>query len=370
MGNPFDKGGGGGGGGGRRRVNVYAGDGSGRVVGTREVDDPRVTAVDEAGGFADADGVWHYSSGAGGGGVEGAPEIPGELMAFLEELGLSARSARQMSEELFGQTRPLRTGTTDKLLAHLRGEAVPDFQLFGQLPAGTQQRLQQVAVPEREILERQFRNARQSTIDSAGGRGGALTRSLADLEAQRAFGVTAHEANALNRQMQLELAQGDVNRAAFGQALQTGFGAPSTAISGVTASGGLSGVGANTLANLFGTEAGLFNASRDRSLATLGLLGGLLGGSAGRSGSSEQAKKGNLTGIAQGIAKGACWVAAALYGRGTPEWYAARRYMGARLGRVVAYRLLGPLVAAGARRSGRIRAALRPYFDRAVWEGA
>lgn len=346
-------GGGGGGGGGRHTVNVY--DQEGNIIGTRETDRPGITAFDNQGGFADENGVWH-AGGAGGPESPGegfaGPEIPPELFEFLNELTTSSRMAREMGQELFGLTRPLRTDTVDTLTRVLRGERPQNFRVFA---------------PEREALESQFTNAREATISGSPARGGAMSNQLRDLEVARALGISSQEA--------------DVSRRGFAAALETGFGTPSTALSGVLGAGNLSGQGAGTLANVFGSQAGLagsafgtqadlFNASGNRALATLGLLGQLMGGSAGRSGSSEQAKKSNLTNIAQGVAKGACWVAAVLYGRGTPEWHAARRWMLAGRWRLAVYVATGPWVAWGATRSARLRWALRPYFDRAVWEGA
>lgn len=90
----------------------------------------------------------------------------------------------------------------------------------GRLPASIENLFQGAGSNvERDILERQFQNARARTIEGVGGRGGALDRNLAALEGQRALGV----AGIAGRQAQVRQ---NLASQLFGVATQAGLGAP------------------------------------------------------------------------------------------------------------------------------------------------
>lgn len=80
------------------KVNVYADDGSGRIIGTREVNEG-VTAVQADGSWADAQGRWH-SAGEGGGPPAQAP--PGTVLEADTPQGKAEAEARRQ-QYLAGQ---------------------------------------------------------------------------------------------------------------------------------------------------------------------------------------------------------------------------------------------------------------------------
>jgi len=82
------------------------------------------------------------------------------------------------------------------------------------------------------------------------------------------------------------------------------------------------------------------------------------------------------TGGGLGVIAGLCWVAAAIYGRSSPEFICAWLWLNygwqGRIAEVVRrlYRSVGPRLASHVTRHAWLRSALRPLFDMAVRRGA
>lgn len=83
-----------------------------------------------------------------------------------------------------------------------------------------------------------------------------------------------------------------------------------------------------------------------------------------------------ILGAALGAAAGGgCWIAAAIYGDGTPAFYRARNFIMHKWTGLVAdatryvYRVVGPWLAPRVRRHAWLRRALKPLFDAAVRRG-
>lgn len=109
-------------------------------------------------------------------------------------------SSVNSAEGIMGQTNPLRQITASSLFNVLSGNNDPNMRVFA---------------PERESLEGQFSQARNSIISNTPNQGGQLNKSLSDLEVARAQSVAGLQSN--------------VRQKAFEDALRTGFGvAPQT----------------------------------------------------------------------------------------------------------------------------------------------
>jgi len=123
-----------------------------------------------------------------------------------------ARNIRDISQQLYGETAGLRSGTTDVLNRVLAGERPEQFRIFA---------------PEREAVESQFRNARESILASTPARGGQLNTLLANTDLARAGTLSQMDA--------------DIRRSAFDQALRTGYGVPALSLGGLGSAGGIFG---------------------------------------------------------------------------------------------------------------------------------
>jgi len=221
-----------------------------------------------------------------------------------------AGTQEQIAREMFGQTAGLRGGSVDTLQRVLAGERPENFRIFA---------------PEREAVESQFRTARENIIASSPARGGQLNELLAGTDRARAQTLGGMEA--------------DIRRQAFLQALSVGFGAaPAIGLGAFQNAGQLF----STIANR--NETGVMGKN-----SAFGSIGGQLSG----------------MGAAAG---GGCWIAAALYGYDTPEFYLARCWIFTLWRGPVAavvrwlYRRYGERAA----RCPWLVARLRPLFDRAV----
>jgi len=221
----------------------------------------------------------------------------------------AGQEIRDMSRELFETTSGLRSETLGTLNRVLAGERPENFRIFA---------------PEREAVESQFRSARENIIASSPARGGQLNRLLAGTDIARAQTLGGMEA--------------DVRRSAFEQSLGLGFQTPVVSLAGL------------------GSAAGIFGAAANRSQQDV---------AGGKSGA------GSLVGLAAAAAI-ACWIAEALYGRGSREFYLARLWIFELWEGPVAdvtralYRRFG----ARAARCPWLVACLRPLFDRAVRNAA
>jgi hypothetical protein len=119
-----------------------------------------------------------------------------------------ANQQSQLAQQLFAEGAPLRGLSNAQLLAYLAGGGVPPsvtmsapntygldtFMQSGELPVALQPSplpsVPDLTAANRGVLESQFTNARNRTIEGADARGGQLNTALADLEAKRAAGVT------------------------------------------------------------------------------------------------------------------------------------------------------------------------------------
>lgn len=190
----------------------------------------------------------------------------GRRKAKAEEQALDIGEQQfNIAKELYTTARPLRLAGTNALQSFVLGGGLPnalqtpeperyglnEFLETGELPTAVD--VAPSTALNRDVLERQFTRARESAIAQAPTLGGALASSLTDLEAQRALGVTAIEAqaNETTRQLaqqlfgvglDLEQREVDTDRrrrdALFAAALGIGSGAPATALGGLAGASG------------------------------------------------------------------------------------------------------------------------------------
>jgi len=174
------------------------------------------------------------------GGIQGKEAQDKATKSLMDILRQQTSSA----SGILAQTGPLRSLTASNLAAVLGGGRTENMRVFA---------------PEREAIESQFTRAKENII--AGGQpGGALTRSLGDVNIARAQSVAGLES--------------DVRRRAFEDALRIGFGAaPSTVFPAFQGA-------ANSLTNLAGMGAqqqSAAGAGLGSSAAILALLAGKQG---------------------------------------------------------------------------------------------
>lgn len=190
----------------------------------------------------------------------------GRRKAKAEEQALDIGQQQfDIAKELYTTARPLRLTGVNALQGYLTSGVLPyaldtpeperyglnEFLETGELPTAVD--IAPSTALNRDVLERQFTRARESAIAQAPTLGGALASSLTDLEAQRALGVTAIEAQAneatrqLSQQLfgvglDLEQREVDTDRrrrdALFAAALGLGTGESSTALGGLAGASG------------------------------------------------------------------------------------------------------------------------------------
>lgn len=119
-------------------------------------------------------------------------------------------------------------------LAGLRGQTLGTLSQVaeGEVPQAVQDLFTNVGGAERDILERQFQNARSNLMESTGNIGGSLTRNLGALEASRAIAIAQQEAARTNQQREMA-------RGLFGLATEQGLDAPGQQAGLLAQAGGL-----------------------------------------------------------------------------------------------------------------------------------
>ncbi|MBI3937144.1 MAG: hypothetical protein HY323_09220 [Betaproteobacteria bacterium] len=130
----------------------------------------------------------------------------------------------------------------------------PVLDIFQSILRGERPSTLKVFAPERETLEAQFGRARENVIGTTPARGGLLTRMLGDLETERARAVTGLES--------------DVRKAAFPMAASLAFGAPLSALPGISAAGAQFG----DLAERLAQEQAGFGRTVGQTAAKIGMM--------------------------------------------------------------------------------------------------
>jgi hypothetical protein len=187
----------------------------------------------------------------------------------------------ELANALLEETQPFRR----RLRASLGIESDPTVARIDVAPAPVKFA---VTPAERDTLESQFRNARESVLAHAPVRGGALVRALVDLDTDRALAVTGLESEVARRNTVLENAAIDrdvaARTAAANLAAQIGFSAPGTAIPALsTAAGAFSPAAGGAVVNpalaatsgaagAFGATAAAASAREQAAGASLGQL--------------------------------------------------------------------------------------------------
>ena len=280
--------------------------------------------------------------------------------------GAAAGQQAEIAQQLFRQSGPLRDllfGTPGtSAVAAQPGRFIPGNESEGfQFPGiagspavlGTSGLLQGLLTQptgvfpaERDTLESQFSRAREGILSGGPARGGLQSTLLANLESERAAGLTGLASMGQQRQIENIFRTGG---------LVTGQNQLSL--------GGL-GSAAGTFSNLAGQRAALAGQLGQAAglTAGLGMAGKGAGGAAAGKGAAETA----ATLAAGGGAF--CWIAAALYGYGTEEFRLARRWIFEEWNSPLAilsrflYRTFGQRIATWPL----ALRMLRPWFDLAV----
>ena len=123
--------------------------------------------------------------------------------------GVSAAQLQQLGQELFQTTRPLLTGGADILTRVMQGQRPSQLGPFA---------------PAYESIGQAYNTAREQALQTIPGRGGAMVRSLTDIEKARAGAVGDLEASqrqwALDQGLQLGFGLQPTVASAFGSAAQ------------------------------------------------------------------------------------------------------------------------------------------------------